>query len=126
MLEYTSCLFATVAVHAFACGVPSYQYIFQLVTILSICNYTAANNAYVRIIDTIVAHVAFIFVMLDTPTILEKNLEWLFVFPVAVIFLWVAEHVFLYRKNLIHAALHVVAAVGANVFILFLHSKCAF
>ena len=125
MLEYTSCLFATVAVHAYACGVPEYQYMFQLVTIFSILNYTVSNK-YIRTMDMVVAHAAFVFVMLDLPTIIKRDLEWLCVFPLAVLALWVAEHVFPHRSNLIHVALHVFAAVGANAFIFFLHSKCAF
>ena len=123
MLEYTSCLFATVAVHAFMCDVPKYQFVFQLVTCLSIL-YRLTNNPWIRVVDMAMAHVAFVFVMLDAPAIVAKGLEWLFVFPAAVLVLWVAEHIFLKWSDLLHAALHVFSAVGANAFILYLHSKC--
>ena len=125
MLEYTSCLFATVAVHAFMCSVPGYQYVFQFVTMLSIWYHTS-NNPVIRVVDTAMAHAAFLFVMMDTSTVVERGMEWLLLFPAMVSALWVAEGVFPQNDGLIHAALHVVAAVGANAYVHFLHSKCTF
>ncbi len=124
MLEYTSCFFAAVAIHAYASCVPSYQYVFQLVTVLSVWHHTS-SSAFVAIIDAAMAHAAFLFVLLDSPTIVAKHMEWLFLFPATVLCLWLAEHVYPRWNVLLHAALHVVAATGANAFIYFLYDKCA-
>lgn len=125
MLEYTSCLFATVAVHAFACGVADYQYVFQLVTMLSILYHTT-NNAVLRVVDTAMAHLAFLFVMLDSQTVVTRHVEWLFLFPAAVSLLWMAEGFFPRHANHLHGALHVASAIGANAYVHVLHSKCTF
>ena len=123
MLKYTSWLFATVAVHAWACGVPTYHYVFQLVTILSSLVYNT-HNVYIEIMDTFMAHAAFCLVMLDVPTVVTMELEWLLLFPTAVAALWLAELLFHSMGLPIHCVLHVVAVVGANLFVHFLHSKC--
>ena len=119
MLRYTSCLFATVALHAWILDVPSYQYMFQLVTVLSILNYST-YNAFIQTIDTVVAHAAFCLVMLDVPAVYDMDLAWLLLFPTAVGALWIAESFF--YAELLHCLLHVVAVVGANFFLHFLYS----
>ena len=123
MLRYTSCLFATVPIHAYACGVPSYMTVFALVTVLSIAFHSTGDDC-IGIIDMVVAHAAFIFVMLDSSNAISTGQPELLLFPVAVFVLWVAEGVFPWQDKYLHAALHVTAALGANIYIYCLHSKC--
>jgi hypothetical protein len=112
MLEYTSCLFATVVMHAYERDVHMYQYIFSVITVLSVLNYTT-RNPLVRIVDTVCAHLAYLFVIMETSKLVHSDNEWLLIFPAAVLVLWVLED----KEDILHAALHVIAVIGLHAYL---------
>ncbi len=120
LLEFTSCLFATVVVHAYYLRVPAYHHAFLLVTVLSIL-YHCTHAPWLHKLDKLVAHLAFIFILSDTPLVAERGEAWLLLFPASVLALWVAQGAWPERAQDLHAALHVAAVVGLNLYMHFLY-----
>lgn len=117
LLVSTSCLYATVVVHAFYADAWAYHHLFLCVTVLSVM-YHATGNACVRGVDKIVAYYAFCFMFLEGFNVESPRDLWLFFFTPAVLVLWVSE---LYscprRARDTHAVLHVVSVVGMHCFL---------
>jgi len=119
ILVVTSMLFATVAMHASYLDAAPYQFIFSAVTVLSM-DYHYTHDAYVRIADTVMAHVAMAFVLLwETQKLVMTDNEWLLIFPSAVTLLWVAEEG--KQSTWIHAILHVTSVVGLHAYLYYLY-----
>ena len=120
MLKYTSCLFASIVIHAYYARLQAYHHLFLTVTVLSIlnhCTYIPAINA----LDRVLAHAAFIFITLETPLLLSKNSHWLLCFPACCAGLWLAESMQKSRENEIHAALHALSVAGVHAYMHILH-----
>ena len=112
MLEYTSCLFATVVMHAHQRNVFMYQYIFSVITVLSVLNYTT-RNLPIRILDKTCAHLAYVFILSETSKLVLSDNEWLLIFPASVLGLWVLED----KEDILHTALHVIAVIGLHAYL---------
>jgi hypothetical protein len=114
MFVYTSCLFATIVVHAFYAQHALYHHIFLCVALCSVMRYLS-DNRHIHIIDNSIAHLAFVSVCCDrTP----YHMPWLLVFPAAVALLWVTEKVFLpQHANVLHLALHLVTVIGLHFYL---------
>ena len=117
MLSHTSCLFATVSLHAFYTRNSEYHHLFLLVTLLSILFHTTQHPT-VRQLDTAVAHIAFAFMLLETYSAAMAQQTWLLLFPLAVAALWLLQRPFPAQQNQLHACLHCVSVVGLHAFLL--------
>lgn len=125
ILQWTSCLFATVVVSAYCVGHASYHFTFLGVTVLSLlrwCGGGAEAPPCVCAADKLVAHAAFALVLWDTPKALERGHGWLLLLPLTVGVLWGLEHLNFTLAFPLHALLHVMAALGANAYLWCLHS----
>jgi hypothetical protein len=114
MLHLTSCLFATVVIHAFYAHHELYHHLFLLVTICSIARYLT-DNWWLHLLDAVAAHAACLAVLLDVET--PKDRPWIVVFPWAVVALWVSEQLLPAYANTLHAILHVNTVVGMHVYL---------
>ncbi len=127
MLRYTSCLFATVVFHSYhhrssgSFRTTCYHHLFLSVTILSIL-YHCTRCARVGLIDRLCAHAAFAFVVLyDSLDAIESGVGWVLIFPLAVLCLWIGEQLLPERAEVIHALLHLVSVIGANLYLGIFH-----
>ncbi len=114
--RYTSCLFATVAVHAFYAQNALYHHMFLTVTILSIL-YHCTHEPHIHVLDKMASHVIFLLVLMDGNMVLENSKEWLLAFPACVVLLWWSQSVFPERSQALHACLHIVSVVGLHAFL---------
>lgn len=99
MLQYTSCLFSTIVVHAYHCRrdptasrrLDCYHHLFLAVTVLSIL-YHCTRDPRIGLVDRALAHVAFFFVLgCDAHLAVGQGAAWLLAFPLAVACLWMAQ-----------------------------------
>jgi hypothetical protein len=115
LLQYTACLFAVTVVHAYHLQITSYHHTFLLVTVLSIL-YHCTHEPWLHKLDKLVAHLAFVFIIADTPRAIAREATWLLVFPLSVVSFWVAQGGWPGRAQELHAALHCVAVVGLSAY----------
>ena len=112
MLHWTSCLFATVVVHAFYAQDVMYHHIFLALTTTSLLCHTGHATVWVKAIDVLLSHTAVIVATYRAPSWVAE------VFPATVACLWVAQRrVSSEEADRLHAILHLVAVVGMHVFI---------
>jgi hypothetical protein len=116
LLPITSCLFATVPLHAFYVRNSEYHHIFLLITVLSIL-FHCTQHPILRRIDTAVAHLAFLFMLWETYGAVMAQQAWLIVFPLAVAALWLLQRPFPAQQNQLHAGLHCTSVVGLHAFL---------
>jgi len=123
MLQYTSCLFATVVVSAYHhpnagfFRATCYHHLFLLVTMLSIL-FHCTRGPRIGVADKLCAHAAFAFVVVyDSRQAIESGAGWLLLFPAAVAGLWVGEFLWPARAERLHACLHIVTVVGVNCYL---------
>jgi hypothetical protein len=114
-LHLTSCLLATVVVHAHYRRVESYHHIFLALTVSSILFHTT-HGKYVRIVDKMLAHLSYIMVVMDTPKAVKKA-QWLLFFPFVVLCLWFGQSVFKSVMDWMHLWLHLTAVVGLHAYL---------
>ena len=112
-LALTSCLFATIPIHAFHAHNTEYHHLFLLVTVLSVL-FHSTQHPVIRHLDTAVAHTAFIFMIKET-----QGNPGLLMFPLAVAVLWVLQiGARRETQDALHAWLHVVSVMGVHVFLI--------
>ena len=110
-LHITSCLFATVPVHAFYANNHVYHHLFLFVTVTSILFHTT-HDPIIKKIDTTAAHFAFLFMLWET------HKDWrLAVFPAAVACLWLLQGPLRDLQNDLHAGLHIVSVIGLHFYL---------
>jgi hypothetical protein len=119
LLPLTSCLFATVPLHAFYTGNTAYHHLFLLVTVLSILFHTTQHPT-IKHIDTAVAHLAFAFMLWEAHKAVLAQQAWLVVFPIATAATWLLQRPFPAHQNPLHACLHCVSVVGLHAFLVWL------
>ena len=123
LLVVTSCLFATVVVHAFYLQLVDYHHLFLALTVTSVlfhtsCSNNTNKNERLRLLDKGLAHVCFIRILLESPVVIERSMGWLLAFPMAVLCLWfgqswVNEPT---QRDRMHAVLHGVSVLGLHVY----------
>ena len=123
MLQYTSCLFATVVVSAYHhpnsgfFRATCYHHLFLVVTMLSIL-FHCTRGPRIGLADKLCAHAAFLFVVVyDSREAVDSGKGWLLMFPVAVACLWLGETLLPARAELLHACLHIVSVIGVNCYL---------
>ena len=110
-LRATSCLFATIPIHAFYTNNNIYHHLFLFVTVASILFHTT-HDPVIKQIDTIAAHFAFLFMVWET------RMDWrLAVFPATVAALWLLQDRFHDLKNHLHIGLHIVSVIGVHLYL---------
>ena len=115
LLHYTACLFSVTVLHAYHLRIVSYHHMFLLVTVLSIL-FHCTHEPWLHKLDKCVAHLAFLFILSDTPLAVARGAIWLLIFPLSVVFFWVAQGWWPGRAQELHAALHCVAVVGLSAY----------
>jgi hypothetical protein len=115
LLQYTACLFSITVLHAYHLQITSYHHAFLLVTVLSIL-YHCTHEPWLHKLDKVVAHLAFVFILSDTPRAVAHQATWLLVFPLSVVVFWVAQAWWPGRVQELHAALHCVAVAGLSAY----------
>jgi len=120
--KYTSCLFASVPVHAFYAQNALYHHMFLTVTVLSIL-FHCTHEPHIRLLDKMASHVIFLLVLMDGDMVLKNSKEWLLAFPAAVMLLWWAQSVFPTESQALHACLHLVSVGGLHAFLYELGSR---
>ena len=124
-LHLTSCLFATIVVHAYYLQNHIYHHTFLCLTVSSILFHTTHGET-IRIIDKLLAHFSFIIILMDTPKALAANAAWLLLFPIAATCLWYGQSLLPERKHKLHFCLHLIAIVGVNVYLCVLYPSSIF
>ena len=121
MLRLTSCLFATVVVHAFHVRSVAYHHVFLAVTVLSVL-FHCTHSRMIGYVDKIVAHLAYLLVLTDTRMAIQEGKGWLLVFPTWAAIFWFAQSFFdPARRSGLHVMLHVTAVVGMHMYLHELH-----
>ena len=123
LLYITSCLYSTISIHAYYVKHTYYHHLFLLVSIFSILFHTT-NNKYIAIIDKLIAHIAFIYVIIfDTYIIYKKSYIWLLLYPIITFNLWYLQKYLttLELKNTFHLFLHIISIIGVHNYIYLLH-----
>ena len=120
MLHLTSCLFATIVVHAYHLKVTSYHHLFLAVTVLSIL-FHATRSPTVGIIDKLTAHFGFLVVLTDTRLAIERGKSWILAFPMWVVVFWFAQSLLPARSMQLHALLHLTVVAGMHAYLHELH-----
>jgi hypothetical protein len=121
MLHLTSCLFATIVVHAYHVKNTMYHHVFLAVTVLSIL-FHCTKSARVGIIDKIIAHFAFLLVLTDTRLAVQRGKPWLLAFPMWVAIFWFTQSLFPARNMQLHVMVHLTGLVGMHAYLRELHS----
>ena len=115
-LVATSCLFATVVVHAYHAEMWVYHHLFLAVLVLSLVAH-GTRDPWIMPVDRVVAHGAFLFILSEGLSIENPGDLWIAVFPCVVLALWAAESVYPRRAREIHVFLHGVSVVGLHCFL---------
>ena len=117
LLLVTSCLFASIPLHAFYAQKADYHHVFLIVTILSIM-FHGTHDRHIRLLDMAMAHMAFIFMVFETIDVFHTRPALVF-FPCTVVALWFLQSPFPKARNTLHACLHVTSVFGIHMFLFF-------
>jgi hypothetical protein len=115
-LHLSSCLFATIVVHAYYRQAASYHHVFLALTLSSILFHTT-HNEIARRVDKFLAHVSYIMVVMDTPKAVDEDAQWLLVFPFMAACAWFGQSLLQKHKDKLHLCLHLVSVVGMHVYL---------
>lgn len=116
----TSCLFATVVVHAYHAEAWLYHHLFLVVLVLSLAAH-GTHDPLAMSVDKAVAHGAYLFVLSEGLKIENSRDLWIVIFPCIVLAIWVAESYYPGRDREIHVFLHGAAIVGLHCFLAVLY-----
>lgn len=122
ILQFTSLLFITVLIHAFYAKNIIYYNFGLLIAILSILThgYNLKKKNCIKIIDKIVAHFIFIYILLiDTPKIIKIQ-PLIVIFPILLIIIWIIEHIYPQYFILLHSIFHLVSIITLHVHLYYL------
>ena len=120
MLQWSSCLFATIVLHAYYKVCWEYHHVFLLLTVSSIL-FHCQHHPVVRNVDKVLAHVAFGLVIADTPLAVKEDVIWLLAFPGMTACLWFAQTFWPGRSEQLHLALHLASVLGMHVYLAVLY-----
>jgi hypothetical protein len=116
MLALSSCLFATIVLHAYMRRLAWLHHVFLALTVSSVL-FHATHGSVVRVLDKGLAHLAFGLVLLDTGRVWREGNAWLLVFPATVLGLWALQCAWPERRRDLHFALHLVSLAGMHAFL---------
>ena len=116
MLQWSSCLFATVVMHAYYKRCVAYHHVFLWLTVTSLL-FHCLHEPVVRVADKIMAHLAYILVVFDTPKAAADDAMWLLIFPLLAGCAWFSQSLWPDRSEQLHLALHLVGVCGMHVYL---------
>lgn len=116
MLELSSCLFATVVLHAYQRGCDYYHHLYLLLLTTSLVYRVRPHCPYAFWADVAVAHWAFLSCVWDFEWMRRLGEEWLLVWPMLIMLVWWFD-----TTVRTHAALHVVTTVGMHCWLAYLY-----
>ena len=122
MLHLTSCLFATIVVHAYYLQNTAYHHLFLAVTVLSILFHTTKYRR-LGLVDKLTAHFGFLVVLTDTRLAIERRKSWVLAFPLWVTIFWFLQSLFPARRDALHVMLHLTVVAGMHVYLHELYRK---
>lgn len=114
----SSCLFATIVVHAYSKRLAWTHHIFLALTVSSVLFHTT-HDPTVRWLDKALAHLAFLVVLKDAPRVwLSRTEWWVLVFPLSTLCLWGAQCFYCdeNRRKKLHLALHLLSVGGMHAY----------
>lgn len=121
MLQWSSCLFATIVIHAYHRQCTAYHHVFLLLTVTSIL-FHCEHHPVVRWIDKFLAHLAYILVIFETPKAVDADgVRWLLVFPVVAACAWFGQSLFPNWGDQLHLVLHLTGVCGMHMFLIGLY-----
>jgi len=126
ILQFTSLLFTTVLVHAFYVENIKYYNFSLLIALLSILThkYNLEKKKCINLIDKIVAHFIFIYILLiDTPKIIVIQ-PLIIIFPILLLIIWILEHIYPQYFILLHSIFHLVSITGLHFHLYYLNNLC--
>ena len=121
-LHLSSCLFATIVVHAYYRQVQSYHHIFLALTPSSVLFHTT-HGEFVRKVDKFLAHLSYIMVVMDTPKAVDSDAAWLLAFPFLALCAWFGQSLLPDRKEMLHFCLHLIGVLGMHVYLCVLYPR---
>ena len=89
---------------------------FLALTVSSIL-YHCTHGELIRKVDKIMAHIAFLMVVMDTPKAVEAGFHWVLIFPFITVCLWFGQSLAPSQKGELHFTLHLVAVVGMHLYL---------
>lgn len=117
MLHLSSCLFATVVVHAYAVRNAWIHHAFLALTLTSVLFHTTHAEHW-RVLDKALTHLVFALVVLDAPRVLAGDSRWVLAFPVGTLACWGAECLCAGEARArVHLALHLVSLAGMHAYL---------
>lgn len=117
ILQFTSLLFITVLIHAFYVQNIIYYNMALLITILSILThgYNLKEKNCIKQIDKIIAHYAFLYIILiDIPKIIKIQ-PLIILFPISLIIIWITEYIYTEHFIILHSLFHLVSIITLHV-----------
>jgi uncharacterized membrane protein len=116
MLHWSSCLFATVVLHAYHIQCVGYHHVFLMLTVSSLL-FHCLHHPVVRVVDKFLAHLAYVMVVFDTPKALAADALWLLVFPVMSACAWFGQSFWPERKDPLHLGVHLIGVCGMHAYL---------
>jgi hypothetical protein len=113
ILQFTSLLFTTVLIHAFYTKNTIYYNFGLLIALLSILThgYNLKEQNCIKLIDKIVAHFIFIYILfIDTPKIMKIQ-PLIILFPILLLSIWILEHIYPKYFILLHSIFHLLCII---------------
>ena len=115
-LHLSSCLFATIVLHAYYRQVESYHHAFLALTVSSILFHTT-HEEMTRRVDKLLAHICYIMVVMDTPKAVAADAQLLLCFPFFTACAWFAQTFIPTRRDELHMCVHLIGIVGMHVYL---------
>jgi hypothetical protein len=122
ILQFTSLLFTTVLIHAFYLKNIIYYNFSLLIAILSILThgYNIEKKNCIKLIDKIVAHFIFFYILLfDTPKIIKIQ-PLIIIFPILLLIIWIFEHIYPQYFILLHSLFHLICIITLHFHLYYL------
>lgn len=120
MLQWSSCLFASVVIHAYHRQCTAYHHAFLLLTTTSIL-FHCEHHPVVRRIDKVLAHLVYALVLSDTSSVYALDALWLLAFPLSASCAWFAQSFWPEWSNRLHLALHLISVCGMHAYMCVLY-----
>jgi hypothetical protein len=122
ILQFTSLLFTTVLIHAFYTKNTIYYNFGLLIALLSILThgYNLKEQNCIKIVDKIVAHFIFIYILfIDTPKIMKIQ-PLIILFPILLLSIWILEHIYPKYFILLHSIFHLLCIITLHFHLYYL------
>ena len=114
-LHLSSCLFATIVLHAYYRQVDSYHHSFLALTVSSILFHTT-HEEKIGMVDKLLAHICYIMVVMDTPKAVA-DAQLLLMFPFLTALAWFAQTFIPSKRDELHVCVHLITVVGMHMYL---------